>query len=124
MSDLFISRADLVRLLAVVVRRPEARVLDLLTRTPQDRFRLGRQPADRTQRTFELKYGMAKERGVHVEGLPEMLENLALLGSQDVAACVVEGEHAFGLVVLDPELVRVESALYAETPERGFGEGC
>jgi hypothetical protein len=63
---------------------------------------------------------MATERGVHVEGLSEALARLAVLGSKDVVACVVEGEHAFGLVILDPELVGVESALYVETSGRGL----
>lgn len=50
-----------------------------------------------------------------VQGLPDLLDALAVMGSSETLGCAVEGEGAAALVVLDTSL-EVVGTLYIELP--------
>lgn len=110
-----ISQQQLASTLARAPHAKAARVIALVTASEQMSFRLGRQPAESSRRTFETKYSLAIERGVVVDGLPDLLDALAVMGLSETYGCAVVGERAAALVVLDSNL-EVVGTLYIELP--------
>lgn len=112
--DRQISRNDLITILRAtqLPRAPE--LVETLEAMAQPTFHVGRQPADRSARTFEVKYGMAQERGLRVDGLEALLDALVSRGNRDVAACVVQGPSTFSLVVMNADLDNLVGILHVE----------
>lgn len=83
---------------------------------PEAQLRLSRQPAARTAETLRIKYSLARDRGVQVEGLDELVASLVPMGDGWIRACVAEGAGEFAVVVLSDTAEDVEAALYVVEP--------
>ncbi|MCL2090462.1 MAG: hypothetical protein FWH11_04440 [Micrococcales bacterium] len=118
MSSTFVSAETLAGLLAARDDEGSVRAATIVADLDPDlQIRLGTQPAGRTAVTFSIKYEAARERGVVVLGLEQLVDHLTALSDSEIRACVVEGRNDFVLVVLDYNLSRVECVLHVITGE-------
>ena len=83
----------------------------------RQQLRLSRQPAARTAESLRLKYTLARDRGVPVDGLDQLVARLSALGETPIRACVAEVDDEFALVVLTDDGGEVESAICVVTSD-------
>ncbi|WP_236789386.1 hypothetical protein [Amycolatopsis sp. GM8] len=112
----FIAARELASLLATSEDQLVERAAAIASRIEPDKsLRLGRQPAARTAETLRVKYSLARDRGVRVEGLDELVARLSPMGDTPIRACVAESVGEFVLVVVNDDADVVESVLHVNT---------